>query len=126
MAGKRLMFRLGGRSIGAGEPPLVVAEIGANHDGSVERAHRLIDLCADVGCEAVKFQTYTSSELLVDYERVIEWGAPGRLVREAVGRMFDRLSLPRSAFSELFSHASERGMIAFSTPFSPEGLEFLC
>lgn len=117
---------LGPRRLGDGLPPLVVAEIGANHNGSVDQAHNLIDLCADAGCEAVKFQTYTASDLLVDQDRVVTWGPPGNVQQERIGAMFDRLALPRGSHGEMFDHARERGMIAFSTPFSVDALEFLC
>lgn len=114
-----------GRRVGAGSPVLVVAEVGANHDGDVGRAHQLVDVAADSGCDAVKFQTYTSAELVADADRVVAWGPPGRERREPVGAMFDRLSLPRSAHAELFDHARDRGLVPFSTPFSLDGVDFL-
>jgi N,N'-diacetyllegionaminate synthase len=124
-ASPRTTFRIGSRQVGGGAPPFVIAEIGANHDGDVAKAHRLVDACADAGAEAVKFQTYTAAELLADGDRMIRWGRAGHEVAEAVGPMFDRLALPRSAHAELFAHAKERGMLAFSTPFSLDALEFL-
>lgn len=111
--------------IGGSHPPFVVAEIGANHDGSVEHAHRLVAMCAEAGAHAVKFQTYTAAELVSDGDRVLTWGPPGRRRSEPVATMFDRLSLPREAHGELFAHARELGMAAFSTPFSVDGVQFL-
>lgn len=103
--------------------PQVVAEIGANHDGSVATAHEMVDHLAEAGCKIVKFQIYTASELVADKERIVTWGAPARQKHEPVGAMFDRLSLPWEAYDELFEHARELGMEPFATPFSVMGLE---
>jgi sialic acid synthase SpsE len=115
----------GTRRIGAGEPVFIVAEVGANHDGDVTTAHRLVDIAADGGADAVKFQTYTAAELVADGDREIVWGPAAAQRRERIGALFDRLALPRAAHAELFAHARERGLIPFSTPFSPGGVAFL-
>lgn len=103
----------------------LIAEIGSNHDGDPEKAHRLIDLMADAGAHAVKFQTYTPRTLLADTGRMVEWGPVGNRTREKAGDMFSRISLPRQAHGELFAHARERGVEPFSTIFDPEDLDFL-
>ena len=48
--------RLGDRFVGDGEPCFVIAEIGINHNGSIEIAKKLIDVAVMAGCDAVKFQ----------------------------------------------------------------------
>jgi N-acetylneuraminate synthase len=72
-------FKLGARTIGDGHPTYIVAEIGINHNGSVDIARRLIDAAADAKCDAVKFQKRTP-ELCVplkqrDQPRDTPWGA---------------------------------------------------
>src|SRR5688500_15700344 len=52
---------IGGRRVGPGEPPLVIAEIGQNHDGSLGLAHAHIDAAADAGADAVKLQTHIAA-----------------------------------------------------------------
>lgn len=65
----RKIVRLGGKSIGDGFPCYIIAEIGINHNGSIDIAKKLIDAAADAGCDAVKFQkrtvdvVYTQEEL---------------------------------------------------------------
>ena len=50
---------IGSRVVGGGRPAYVIAEIGLNHNGDVELAKRLIDVAADAGADAVKFQKRT-------------------------------------------------------------------
>lgn len=106
-------------------PCFLIAEIGANHDGNIERAKELVNIAAEAGADAVKFQTYTANELLADQDREVEWGPPDARVKEPVGKMFDRIHLPRKDHQGLFSLAQSLGLIAFSTPFSPSAVDFL-
>lgn len=119
------MFSIGARQVGDGQPAFIVAEIGANHDGDPAKAAELVCMAARAGVDAVKFQTYTTAELVADADRVVTWGAPGHEHRETIGALFDRLALPRAAHAELFALAKSLGLLAFSTPFSPRGADFL-
>src|SRR5690349_9859274 len=72
------LVQVGGRWIGPNCPVFVVAEIGINHNGDLELAHAMIDVAADAGCDAVKFQKRTP-ELCVPrnqwmVERDTPWG----------------------------------------------------
>src|SRR3989344_6511727 len=64
-----MAVKIGNRLVGSGQPCFVIAEIGINHNGSLELAKRLIDIAVDAGCDAVKFQkrsirvVYTPEEL---------------------------------------------------------------
>jgi sialic acid synthase SpsE len=118
-------FRVGEREIGGDAPVFVVAEIGANHDGDISVAHEMVEMAADAGADAVKFQTYTATELVADYDRVTSWGREGQRHEEKIGALYDRLALPRDEHAGLFEHARKLGMVAFSTPFSVDGARFL-
>ena len=52
-------MRIGNRSIGPNEPPLIIVEIGINHGGDVGVAKNMVDLTASLGCECVKHQTHS-------------------------------------------------------------------
>lgn len=111
--------------IGGDSPCFIVAEIGANHDGDPKRAMELIEMAAAAGADAVKFQTYSASELVADPDRVLNWGREGYEREETIGALFDRLALPREAHKDLFDFAKSKGLVAFSTPFSLDGVDFL-
>jgi N,N'-diacetyllegionaminate synthase len=118
-------FAIGKILIGDNVPPLVVAEIGANHDGNVNKAELMLHEIAATGAKAVKFQTYTAEEMVADHQRVISWGPPKKEQKERIGDLFQRLTLPREAHADLFQLARELGLEVFSTPFSEEGVDFL-
>lgn len=114
------MFQTGSQS-----QPLVVAEIGANHDGSPEKAVKLLQAIAATPCRIVKFQHYTAGELVSDPKRLITYGRGAGQQGEAVGAMFDRLSLGLPALRELFAEARHLGLTPFATPFSEKGVDEL-
>lgn len=113
------------KKVGYKKPTFIVAEIGANHNGDIELAKRTIEAAAFAGVDAVKFQTYSASELLSDHERILTYGKEGQEKKESIGKMFDRLALKRDLHKELFDYSKELGLIPFSTPFSVNGVDFL-
>ena len=56
-------IRIGGRKVGAGHPPLVVAEMSGNHNQSLQRALEIVDAAAKAGAHALKIQTYTADTM---------------------------------------------------------------
>ena len=106
-------------------PPCVIAEAGVNHDGSVADAHALIDLAADVGADAVKFQTFDPSALVSATAAPAAYQAANTGVTTQA-EMLERLVLPVEVWPELESHALERGLGFLSTPFDTASLDLLC
>lgn len=119
------MIKIKEKIIDESSPTFIVAEIGANHNNNIELAKKTIMAAAAAGVDAVKFQTYTAEELLADYDRLWTHGEKGKEVTEKIGETFDKISLKREWHSELFGFAESLGLIAFSTPFSPKGVDFL-
>lgn len=119
------IFHIGNHPIGGHNPCFIIAEIGANHDGDIDKAISLVEMAARAGAHAIKLQTYTASELTVNIDRLITWGPKGKEKQETIGDMFDRLALPRDKHELVFNHAHQLGIEAFSTPFSVDGVEFL-
>lgn len=102
----------------------VIAEAGVNHNGDVDLAHRLVDMAASSGAEAVKFQTFSPDKLVsstaatTPYQRDRGGSADQRSLLEA-------LTLPRTAWAELRDHATDAGITFLSTPFDLESAELL-
>lgn len=117
-----ISIELGGRRVSAEDPCYIIAEIGVNHNGSVEMAHQLIDLAADAGADAVKFQTFRTDALLTS-------NAPKATYQEqSTGKgtqqdMLRALELPIEAFAELKRHCLEAGVDFMSTAFDEESLQ---
>ena len=102
--------------------PFIVAEISANHLGSLERALRLIEEAKLAGADAVKFQTYQPQTLAPDPEYVISSGPwAGSKARD----LYCQAQTPRRWHQTLFAYARAVGIEPFSTPFSPDDVDFL-
>ncbi|MGB7238602.1 MAG: N-acetylneuraminate synthase family protein, partial [Rhodococcus sp. (in: high G+C Gram-positive bacteria)] len=117
-------FAIGERRVGLGEPVFVIAEAGVNHDGSVAKAHALIDAAADAAADAVKFQTFIPDALVTRSAPAAEYQ------QETVGAkdqhsMLSDLTLPDLAWAELAAHAQDRNIAFLSTPFDPRSLALL-
>lgn len=118
-------IRIGNRLVGDGEPCFIVAEVGVNHNGNINLAHRLIDAAADAGADAVKFQNYCTEDFLVDCSLTYEYSSQGEIVRESQYDMFKRYELSQKALAELCEHCAKRNIVFFSTPTSEKGVDDL-
>jgi pseudaminic acid synthase len=105
--------------------PLFIAEVSANHLGSLERALKIIESAAIAGAGAVKFQTYTASTMTLDIEKFkvstdhALWG--GRKLFE----LYEEAFTPWEWHGELFAYARKLGVVPFSSPFDLTAVEFL-
>ena len=105
------MINIGGRSVGDDTPTYVIAEIGSNHDGSLDEAVRLIEAAAGAGADCVKFQSFRA-ETLVSPEH------PGWATLQ-------RLSLPPAWYPDLKATAGRCGVHFTASPFDLEALRDL-
>jgi N,N'-diacetyllegionaminate synthase len=110
---------LGDRAVGPGEPALVIAEIGNNHDGSVYQAERLVDAAAEAGADAVKFQTH-----IAEREMHPSTPTPPHFA-EPRWEFTKRMELTLDEHLQLKRRAEDLGLIFFSSPFSVEAVELL-
>lgn len=113
-----------GFSVGAGRC-YVIAEAGVNHDGSVERAHALIDVAADAAADAVKFQTFRPELLASAAAPKAAYQERGTPEHTGQLAMLRALTLSGDAFAELRAHALERGITFLSTAFDAPSAELL-
>jgi len=107
-------IEISGRRIGLDYPPLVIAELGINHNGSLETAKRLVDAASAVGVEIIKHQTHIPKEEMSSHARKV---IP-RHTKESIYDIIDSCSLTESEEYELKSYIESKGIIFISTPFS--------
>lgn len=107
--------------------PLVVAEISANHNRSLERALRIVEAAAWAGADAIKLQTYTAATMTLDLDvppfRIDEPASPWRGM--SLYELYSRAATPWEWHRPLFDKARRLGLLAFSTPFDASAVEFL-
>ena len=107
------------------DPVFIIAEAGVNHDGSLDRALRLVDVAADAGADAVKFQTFRADKLVTrraakaDYQ-VANTGEQGQQLQ-----MLRALELSEADHEALIEHCRGRGIRFMSTAFDMESLKYL-
>ena len=106
-----------GRKIGPGEPCFIIAEAGCNHDGSLSKALQLIDVAAQAGVDAVKFQTFDADLLATEASPKAAYQLETTDAAESQHAMLRKLQLPRESFAELAAHARGKGLMFLSTPF---------
>jgi sialic acid synthase SpsE len=111
---ENLMLRIGDRTISRGHRPLVIAEIGINHEGVLARAIQMVDDAHAVGCECVKFQSH-----VIDDEMIPNDVVPGNAT-ESIWDIMSRCALSEDDERILKAYVEEKGMLYLSTPFSRE------
>ncbi|MDX9929783.1 MAG: N-acetylneuraminate synthase family protein [Bacteroidales bacterium] len=111
---KEPVIEIEGRKTGPGWPPLVVAEIGINHGGSLETAMQMVDAAAFAGAEIVKHQTHVVDDEMSSHARKIKPGNADISIYEVM----ERSALDEKEETELMRYVRSKGMIFLSTPFS--------
>ncbi|MBF0353722.1 MAG: pseudaminic acid synthase [Alphaproteobacteria bacterium] len=116
---------IGGKKIGPDHPPYIVAELCANHNGSLERALKIIEAAKKAGAEAVKLQTYTPDTMTLDSrnpEFILQGGIwDGHTLYE----LYQKAHTPWDWHEALFNKGQEIGITVFSTPFDESSVDFL-
>lgn len=114
-----------GRQIGLNQPPFVIAELSANHNGSLDLALETISAAKACGADAVKFQTYTPDTMTLDLDSD-EFVVKGGLWNGY--KLYDLYKWAHTPFEwhkALFEHARKIGITAFSTPFDESAVDLL-
>jgi N-acetylneuraminate synthase/N,N'-diacetyllegionaminate synthase len=109
--------RIGSKVILRDGPPLVMAEIGVNHDGDVEKGMKLVEAAAAATADAVKFQLFRADLLLARQAGLVDYQ---KTSAASADDLLEPLQLSREQMQPLVARAQEAGMAAVVTPFSVE------
>lgn len=120
-------FTIAGRKVGPDAPPYLIAEMSANHNGSLERALEIVDAAANAGADAIKLQTYTADTMTLNID------APGFVIDDEKslwhGRhlydLYEEAHLPWEWHKPILHRAEEHGIACFSSPFDETAVDFL-
>jgi N-acetylneuraminate synthase len=112
--------------VGSGEPPYLIAEIGANHNGDMDLCRRLIDEAKAAGADAVKFQSWSASSLIseAEYGRHASYGDTKKHFG-SLRQMVERYQLSPDQHDEAAAHCRAVGVDFLSTPFSPAEVDLV-
>jgi N-acetylneuraminate synthase len=104
-----------------------IAEAGVNHNGSLEMAKRLVDVAAEAGADAVKFQLFSAAALASDKLERAEYQKRNDIADSDDGQleMLKRLELSPSEFKEIAAYAQDRRIEFFASPFDSNSLSVL-
>ena len=118
---------IGGRPVGAGHAPFVIAEMSGNHGGSLDAALALVDAAARAGAHALKLQTYTADTMTLDLaegEFVID-DARSLWRGSSLYALYERAHTPWEWQPAIFARARAAGLVCFSSPFDETAVDFL-
>jgi N-acetylneuraminate synthase len=114
-----------GYTIGSNSPPYIVAEVSANHNGSLERAIETLSAAKRCGVNAVKLQTFTADTITIDCDK------PDFVIKDGLWdgyKLYDLYKQAETPFEwhePLFAHARNIGITIFSTPFDETAVDLL-
>jgi N-acetylneuraminate synthase len=118
-------FSIAGRKVGHGCPPYIVAEISANHGGSMQRALSVMEAAKEAGADAIKLQTYTADTLTIDHHGD-DFRVVGGLWNDRyLYQLYKEAHTPWDWHPTLFAKGRELGIPVFSTPFDETAVDFL-
>lgn len=114
------------RSIGEGQPVLIIADIGANFDGSLAKAKKLALAAKDAGADVVKFQTFLADKIISgpSFSKMQLKGIHGKW-EKPIDEIFKEAEFPREWHKELFDYCEKIDVLFTSSPYDFEAVDLL-
>lgn len=118
-------LNIDGRAIGPGKPTFVIAEIGVNHDGSVQKAIELARVAANCGADAVKLQIFRAAQLMHPTGTFAQYQSSRAIGADHPADMLRRYELSTEEVRKVVHCIRELNLIPLATPFSPPDMEIV-
>jgi len=114
-----------GKKIGVEHPPYIIAELSANHNGSLDRAFATIEMAKAMGASAIKLQTYTADTMTIDCDNEFFQIRGGLWDGYNLYQLYKWAQTPFEWHKAMFAHAKKIGITVFSTPFDETAVDLL-
>lgn len=118
-------IQIAGRAIGPDHPPYVIAELSANHNGSLNTALRIVEAAKQAGADAVKLQTYRPDTITLDCDNEEFRISGGLWDGRTLYELYEEAHMPWEWHKPLFDHARSLGITIFSSPFDMTAVDLL-
>lgn len=120
-------IQIGNKKIGADHAPFIIAELSGNHSQDYGLAEKMVEAAAKAGADAIKLQTYTadSMTLNVQSDDFVIQEADSLWHGESLHVLYQKAATPYEWHQPLFAKANALGMLAFSSPFDEQAVDFL-
>ena len=119
------VININGRLVGDGAPAYIIAEMSANHAGSIERALEMIHVAKEAGADCVKIQTYTPDTMTIDCHNEYFNIEKGTWEGENLYSLYQKAYTPWEWHKQLRDEAAKVGIDFLSTPFDNTSVDFL-
>jgi len=113
------------KKLGVGCPVFIIAEVGSNFNGNLEKAKELVNLAVEAGADAIKFQSFIAEKIIckeafegLQLSFQAEWG-------KSVWDVYKAAEFPREWHGEISDYCKEKGIIFFSSPYDKEAVDLL-
>lgn len=113
------------RELSSKKPPYIIAEVSANHHGSLDRAKETIFAAKNAGVDAVKIQTYTPDTMTIESSNPDFWIKDGLWQGHSLYELYAKAQTPFDWHQELFAYAKQINITLFSSPFDESAVDLL-
>lgn len=118
-------MKINNRIISNQQPPYIIAEMSANHNGNIDNAYKIIDMAKACGADAVKLQTYKPDTLTIDSDLPDFQLTEGLWAGQSLYELYKGAFMPWEWHKPLFQYAKKIGITIFSSPFDNTAVDLL-